>query len=110
MEDFSAAHSHDTHWFAIDRDGRIGIFFTSENGHMPVLAGEADSGELVEMARAVLGEDLPGVEDDDVEDWDEFRTRWSSSAGTRSTTSTRSATPRGWWWRTRGTACPTSRC
>ena len=24
------------------------------------------------MARAVIGEDLPGVEDDDIEDWEEF--------------------------------------
>lgn len=35
MTDFPAAHSMDTTWFAIDADGYVGIFDTSEGGAMP---------------------------------------------------------------------------
>jgi hypothetical protein len=33
--DFPAAHSMDTAWYAVDRDGHVGIFVTGEEGHMP---------------------------------------------------------------------------
>jgi uncharacterized radical SAM superfamily protein len=35
MQDFPAAHSMDTTWFAIDADGCVGIFDSSENGAVP---------------------------------------------------------------------------
>jgi hypothetical protein len=33
--DFPAAHSMDTAWYAVDRDGYVGVFVTGEEGHMP---------------------------------------------------------------------------
>jgi hypothetical protein len=41
--DYPAAHSMDTHWFAIDADGNVGIFDSGEPGAAP--AGIADQGE-----------------------------------------------------------------
>jgi hypothetical protein len=71
--DFPAAHSMDTHWFAVDGNGRVGLFFTSENGFLPVRADEAESHELVELWQSAFDTEPPGVdEEDDVEDWDEF--------------------------------------
>jgi hypothetical protein len=35
MQDFPAAHSMDTEWFAIDADGNIGIFASGEGGAVP---------------------------------------------------------------------------
>ena len=35
MEDFPAAHSMDTTWFAVDRRGQVALFWSSENGHVP---------------------------------------------------------------------------
>lgn len=35
MTDFPAAHSMDTTWFAIDADGYVGIFDTSQDGAIP---------------------------------------------------------------------------
>jgi hypothetical protein len=35
MQDFPAAHSMDTTWFAIDADGCVGIFDSFENGAVP---------------------------------------------------------------------------
>jgi len=37
--DFPAAHSMDTEWFAIDADGRVGSFWSGENGSVPHGAG-----------------------------------------------------------------------
>ncbi len=71
--DFPAAHSMDTHWFAVDRDGRVALFFTSETGYMPVSAHGAEDNQLVELYRQLAGKDPPGVDEDDyVDDWDEF--------------------------------------
>jgi hypothetical protein len=36
--DFPAAHSMDTTWFAVDRDGHVGCFDSSEPGAVPVAA------------------------------------------------------------------------
>jgi hypothetical protein len=33
--DYPAAHSMDATWFAVDSRGRVGVFFTGENGHLP---------------------------------------------------------------------------
>lgn len=35
MQDYPAAHSMDTEWFAIDKDGNIGVFDSGENGAVP---------------------------------------------------------------------------
>jgi len=35
MKDFPAAHSMDTNWFAVDADGYIGYFDSSEGGAVP---------------------------------------------------------------------------
>lgn len=35
MQDFPAAHSMDTYWYAIDADGCIGVFETNEGGAVP---------------------------------------------------------------------------
>jgi hypothetical protein len=64
----------DTHWFAVDKDGRVALFFTSECGFMPLSANSVEANELVALYRLLAGEDPPGVdEDDDIEDWDEFK-------------------------------------
>jgi hypothetical protein len=34
-DDFPAAHSMDTAWYAVDQDGYVGIFLTGEEGHIP---------------------------------------------------------------------------
>jgi hypothetical protein len=34
-QDFPAAHSMDTEWFAVDRDGRVAVFNSGENGLVP---------------------------------------------------------------------------
>jgi|GEM_PF-2515239 len=36
MQDYPAAHSMDTHWFAVDADGNIGYFDSSEGGAVPI--------------------------------------------------------------------------
>jgi hypothetical protein len=46
-EDFPAAHSMDTEWFAVDRDGQVALFFTGENGSMPKGAPAANMGEVL---------------------------------------------------------------
>jgi hypothetical protein len=33
--DFPAAHSMDTTWFAVDRDGHVGLFYSGEEGAVP---------------------------------------------------------------------------
>jgi hypothetical protein len=36
MQDFPAAHSMDTDWFAIDGDGNVGVFQSGEGGAVPI--------------------------------------------------------------------------
>ncbi len=48
MEDFPAAHSMDTTWFAIDRDGHVAVFETGEAGCVPT--------------DGYLGEDIPDLD------------------------------------------------
>ena len=47
--DFPAAHSMDTTWFAVDRDGRVAAFLTGEAGAVP--------------EEAYLGEDYPPLDE-----------------------------------------------
>jgi hypothetical protein len=35
VEDFPAAHSQDTEWYAIDQHGHVAVFESGENGHVP---------------------------------------------------------------------------
>jgi hypothetical protein len=42
MDDFPAAHSMDTNWFAVDREGHVGLFFTGEDGHLPEAAAQSE--------------------------------------------------------------------
>jgi hypothetical protein len=43
MQDFPAAHSMDTTWFAIDADGCVGIFVTNEGGAVPKDVAEIEN-------------------------------------------------------------------
>jgi hypothetical protein len=47
-EDFPAAHSHDTLWFAVDEAGHVGVFWSGPLGHSPETAENAEDlpGEL----------------------------------------------------------------
>jgi hypothetical protein len=45
--DFPAAHSMDTQWFAVDRDGHVALFITGEAGSMPLTASEGDVDEAL---------------------------------------------------------------
>jgi hypothetical protein len=62
--DFPAAHSMDTAWFAVDRDGNVALFETGEAGALP--AGAADEegaayGHLEELAPRCEGLRVPPV-------------------------------------------------
>jgi hypothetical protein len=46
-EDFPAAHSMDTRWYAADGAGHLGIFDSGENGHIPDLS-TGDAFELID--------------------------------------------------------------
>jgi hypothetical protein len=71
--DYPAAHSMDTHWFAIDKDGQVGLFFTAETGYLPNEAVNVEAPDLIELATKLGGKAPPGVdeEEEDIE-WDEF--------------------------------------
>jgi hypothetical protein len=54
-EDFPAAHSMDSVWFAVDQDGRVAIFSTGEAGAMPEdAAGEEEGNHDLYQALAKL--------------------------------------------------------
>jgi hypothetical protein len=49
MKDYPAAHSMDTEWFAVDADGNVGIFDSSEDGAVPTaVRGEFDINSFIE--------------------------------------------------------------
>jgi hypothetical protein len=56
--DYPAAHSMDTTWFAVDRDGVVGYFHSSETGVVPLQALPQGDVPIVER----LAEVLPRVE------------------------------------------------
>lgn len=64
MPDFPAAHSMDTTWFAIDADGYVAIFDSSEGGAVPrKLPGLAEiEGMTIECSRDLLDILLPDRE------------------------------------------------
>lgn len=51
FEDFPAAHSMDTAWFAVDRDGHVAFFSTGEAGALPHAAFSGE--EAYELASAL---------------------------------------------------------
>src|SRR3954462_7293408 len=53
--DFPAAHSMDSCWFAVDRDGHVGFFTTGEAGAMPAagVTGDAAYRLCDQLAEAV---------------------------------------------------------
>ena len=57
--DFPAAHSMDTVWFAVDREGHIALFQSGENGHVPRDAPQDGRvhWELLELRARVTGSD-----------------------------------------------------
>jgi hypothetical protein len=70
MTDYPAAHSMDTHWFAVDKDGHVGYFDTSENGCMPksvtyYQAELLDPLELRDPTEALYDRDATVYEDSD---------------------------------------------
>jgi hypothetical protein len=62
-QDYPAAHSMDTMWFAIDQAGHVGIFFTGEDGPMPALAHDGNTLHVLQELRGVR----PVEQDDDFE-------------------------------------------
>lgn len=46
-EDFPAAHSMDTHWFAVDKAGQVARFDTGEAGAVPVSSGTLSVEEIL---------------------------------------------------------------
>lgn len=71
--DFPAAHSMDTMWFAVDRDGHVAAFESGEAGAVPTAAYTDDWGpiadELVRAAPAAAPA-APAPADDDPDDGD----------------------------------------
>jgi hypothetical protein len=55
--DYPAAHSMDSCWFAVDRDGRVGFFQTGEAGAQPT---RGLSGPPAERARHRITQEAPG--------------------------------------------------
>jgi hypothetical protein len=45
--DFPAAHSMDTEWFAVDRDGQVAVFVSGENGSVPADAPPGDIDDVL---------------------------------------------------------------
>lgn len=57
--DYPAAHSMDSCWFGVDRDGRVGFFETGEAGALPAHGLRADAAE---RARVRIGQLVPAGE------------------------------------------------
>ncbi len=73
MDDFPAAHSMDTTWFAVDRDGHVACFDSGEAGAVPSGAFGGDEAYALrerlaqflprgEAAYDLAGRELPGTE------------------------------------------------
>src|SRR4051812_32730243 len=52
--DFPAAHSMDTHWFAVDADGHVGRFSSGESGAVPVNAAIDEPARVDDRLAAIL--------------------------------------------------------
>jgi hypothetical protein len=60
--DFPAAHSMDTDWFAVDRDGHVALFISNENGPVPRSVPESRTNtdnvlhtDIVDLLRSLAG-------------------------------------------------------
>ena len=65
-EDFPAAHSMDATWFAVDRDGHVGVFDSGDPGAVPAEVNDTSDDEVLEALEPlpVIGEprfELSGV-------------------------------------------------
>jgi hypothetical protein len=63
--DFPAAHSMDTEWFAVDRDGQVALFISGENGSVPWEAVEIDIDDVLRSVGTRTQEEMD-------HDYDEF--------------------------------------
>ena len=69
--DYPAAHSMDTHWFAVDKDGHVGLFSTGEVGHYPKRATTEHKMPLSQLVTALSGATpTGGSEEEDDDEWD----------------------------------------
>ena len=55
-DDYPAAHSMDTTWYAVDLDGHVAVFETGENGHAPI---ERFEGYFLDSLAAAVRGDTP---------------------------------------------------
>lgn len=63
--DFPAAHSMDTTWFAVDRDGHVAVFDSGEAGAVPVEGYNEDWYPILEeLVKAAGGQELAADDDD----------------------------------------------
>ena len=58
-DDFPAAHSMDSYWFAVDRDGRVAVFATGEAGAMPQQAEQGDPYDFASRVTLMVPAGLP---------------------------------------------------
>lgn len=60
-EDYPAAHSMDTTWFAVDKDGSVAIFNSNETGAVPCAHSreQSDGEEFFAHLAKLQGENLP---------------------------------------------------
>jgi len=53
--DFPAAHSMDSDWFAVDKDGFVAMLTTNEEGAMPMKQEQGDGSEQLNEIASALG-------------------------------------------------------
>jgi hypothetical protein len=72
FDDYPAAHSMDTNWFAVDGEGRVGLFQSGMDGAYPSAAyggGDLHQGSGPELAE-ILRQLRTAQEDADQDDWE----------------------------------------
>src|SRR5262245_30135137 len=79
--DFPAAHSMDTHWFAVDGRGHVALFDTGENGHAPQGVESQDDGTLYDLW-AFSHPDYPDDPTERVEAWGRQGLEWPGGVAT----------------------------
>jgi hypothetical protein len=60
--DYPAAHSMDTTWFAVDRDGHVAWFYSGEDGAVPRAAASDAEGDALRTLLEGLPANLPGLD------------------------------------------------
>lgn len=56
--DYPAAHSMDTDWFAVDKDGHVAMFSSQEDGPVPITAPQDGGGDVLERIATITGRTL----------------------------------------------------